>query len=123
VDELAALAGDLWFGCTAHASRGAAICSYSLSTSQRKTSRTLVNALKEKLHQPKLIERFVAKSNQTTSRRNAKGASKKHDLERRVHDSERRVANLTESLAKVGWSDAVAAKLRVERARAWPAQV
>ena len=90
------------FGCTAHASRGAAICSNSLSVSERKASRTFVNPLKEKLDQPDLVERFIAKFKQTTSCRNAKDATEKHDLEQRIHDKERRVANLTESLAKVG---------------------
>ena len=36
------------------------------------------------------------------------------DAERRVHESERRIANLTETLAKLGWSDAIAAKLKEE---------
>lgn len=38
------------------------------------------------------------------------------DSERRIRECERRVANLTESLAKIGWSDALAARLRDEEA-------
>lgn len=38
-------------------------------------------------------------------------------MDRRLRDSERRVANLTESLAKLGWSDALASRLREEEAQ------
>src|SRR4029078_10469030 len=37
-------------------------------------------------------------------------------LPERLRDCERRVANLTEALAKVGWSEALATKLRGEEA-------
>ena len=105
------------FGCTAHYSRGAAICSNGLSLSEKKASRTLVNALKEKLDGPGVIERFVAKFKQRTTTLRSEGSSGKDDSERRVRDCERRVANLTESLAKAGWSDALASKLREEEAQ------
>lgn len=102
------------FGCTAHYSRGASICANALSVSEKKASRTLVNALKEKLDGPEVIERFVAKFKQRTTVLRSEGSAGNDDVERRVRDSERRVANLTESLAKVGWSDALASKLREE---------
>ena len=39
------------------------------------------------------------------------------DLDRGVREAEKRIANLTESLARVGWSDALAAKLAEEERR------
>ncbi len=105
------------FGCTAHYSRGAAICPNALSVSEKKASRTLVNALKAKLDGPEVIERFVAKFKQRTTALRTAGSSTKDDSERRVRDCERRVANLTEALAKAGWSDALASKLREEEAQ------
>jgi hypothetical protein len=39
-------------------------------------------------------------------------STSKDDVDRRVREGERRVAHLTEALAKVGWSDALASKLR-----------
>jgi len=102
------------FGCTAYHSRGASICANGLSVSEMKASRTLVNALKEKLVQPDLIERFVAKFKQRTAARHKEAGSPTDDIDHRVRDCERRLANLTESLAKLGWSDALASKLREE---------
>lgn len=104
------------FGCTAYHSRGASICANGLSVSEMKASRTLVNALKEKLVQPDLIERFVSKFKQRTAARRKEAAGPTDDIDHRVRDCERRLANLTESLAKLGWSDALASKLREEEA-------
>lgn len=105
------------FGCTAHYSRGASICANALSVSEKKASRTLVNALKQKLDGPDLVERFVAKFKQRTTELRSEGSRGKDDSERRVRDCERRIANLTEALAKAGWSDALASKLREEEAQ------
>ncbi|MGO9833550.1 MAG: zinc ribbon domain-containing protein, partial [Polyangiaceae bacterium] len=102
------------FGCTAHYSRGAAICSNRLSVSERKASRTLVRALKEKLDGPEVIERFVSSFKQRTTELRSEGSAERDGVQRRVSECERRVAHLTEALAKVGWSDALASKLREE---------
>lgn len=94
------------FGCTAHASHGASICANALSISEKKASRTLVNALRDKLARPELVERFVAAFKQRTAGRLTEGSGPVAS-ERRVRDCERRVANLTEALARVrighGW--------------------
>jgi len=105
------------FGCTTHASRGSAICSNALTVSERKASRALVDALKEKLDGPEVVERFIAKFRERASALRNEGAPAKDDGDRRVRDCQRRIANLTESLANVGWSDALAAKLRDEEAQ------
>lgn len=102
------------FGCTAHYSRGASICANGLSISEKKASRTLVDALKEKLDRPEVVETFIASFKQRTSELNRENGAGADDADRRVRDCERRIANLTESLAKLGWSDALAAKLRDE---------
>ncbi|HEU4583923.1 MAG TPA: recombinase family protein [Polyangiaceae bacterium] len=103
------------FGCTAHSSRGSAICTNALSVSERRASRTLVDALRAKLARPELVERFVSVFRQRTAARLSEGAQADTMLER-LRDCERRIANLTEALAKVGWSEALAAKLREEEA-------
>lgn len=104
------------FGCTAHASRGAAVCSNALSVSERKASRTLVNALKEKLDRSEFVERFIRVFRERVAARGKQAPDAAEEAERQVHECERRIANLTESLARVGWSDALAAKLREEEA-------
>ena len=103
------------FGCTAHASRGAAICSNALSISERKASQTLVNALRDKLDRPELVERFASVFRQRVVASLAQ-KPQANDWQERVRDCERRIANLTEALAKVGWSEALATKLREEEA-------
>jgi site-specific DNA recombinase len=105
------------FGCTAHASRGSAICANALTVSERKASHTLVNALKEKLDQPELIRRFVSSFANRVASLERGDDSEVQSLERKVRASQVRIANLTESLAKIGWSDAVASKLREEEER------
>jgi len=100
------------FGCTAHASRGSAICSNSLSVSERRASRMLVDALKEKLATPELVQHFTATF--TARAKELANGSSATAIEKRVRDGERRLANLTEAMAKVGWSEALASKLRDE---------
>ncbi len=51
---------------------------------------------------------------QRTATLRSQSPSATEDADRRVRDGERRVANLTDSLARVGWSDALAARLREE---------
>jgi site-specific DNA recombinase len=105
------------FGCTAHASRGAAICPNALSVSEKRASRALVNALKGKLDRPELVERFVAMFRQRSTALRSSNRPATDEIDRRVRESERRIANLTESLAKLGWSDALAARLPDEEAQ------
>lgn len=104
------------FGCTTHYSRGASICPNGLSVSEKRTSRALVDALKGKLDRPHLVERFVARFRERTAAGKNDGSGTCLKVEHSVRDSERRIANLTEALAKVGWSEAVASKLRLEEA-------
>jgi site-specific DNA recombinase len=89
------------FGCTAHTSRGSSICANALSVSEKKASRTLINALREKLGRPELVERFVATFKRRVNERRAAAAATT-DPSRSVRESERRIANLTEAVAKVG---------------------
>lgn len=105
------------FGCTSHYSRGATICSNGMQVSEKRASRALVDALRAKLDGPDVVERFVAKFKQRTASLRSEVSTAGDDLDRRVRDCERRIANLTEALAKVGWSDALAAKLREEEAQ------
>jgi len=90
------------FGCTAHYSRGSAICSNALSISEKKASRTLVHALKDKLDRPDLFDRFVSTFKQRVATLRGESHGDADDADRRVRECERRIANLTEALAKVG---------------------
>ncbi len=100
-------------GCTAHSSRGNAICANALSISERKASAALIDALRSKFGRPELVERFVASFEQRVAERQRE-LPQVPSATSAVEDGERRVANLTEALAKVGWSEALAGKLREE---------
>lgn len=104
------------FGCSAHYNRGAAICANALTLSERKITRALLGALSDVLNVPDIIKRFVEQAQKRIA-----GFEKTHaigsEIDRRVRDCERRIANLTETLAKLGWSDAIGAKLKDEEAQ------
>jgi hypothetical protein len=89
-------------GCTSHASRGPAICPNALSVSEKKASRTLVGALREKLDRPEFIERFIAAFRQRSTELRIETPSASDEADRRVREAERRIANLTDALARVG---------------------
>jgi hypothetical protein len=84
---------------------------------EKKASRTLVNALKEKLDRPGLANPFCQVFKQQAAAKRDEAPSAADEAERRVKDCERRLANLTDSLARVGWSDALAVKLRDDEAQ------
>ena len=74
-----------------------------------------MSALREKLGSPELVERFITSFEQRVALRRKEEAAPSRANDR-VADCERRLANLTEALAKAGWSEALAAKLREEEA-------
>jgi hypothetical protein len=80
-----------------------------MSISEQKVTRTLVHALKQKLDRPELIERFVRVFKERTAARHAERSKVTNETDRRIRESERRTANLTDALARVGWSDALVA--------------
>lgn len=104
------------FGCSAHHNRGASICANALTLSERKITGALLGALSDTLSTPDAVKRFVDQAQRRIARL-AKTDSTDTAVERRVRESERRLAHLTETLAKLGWSDAIAAKLKEEEAQ------
>ncbi len=105
------------FGCTAHYSRGNAICANALTLSENKAQRAIVAAIRAILDQPEAFAHFQAAFRRQVGARSAAGQGAGPDLARSVRDAEKRVANLTESLARGGWSEALAAKLVEEERR------
>lgn len=102
------------YGCTAHWNRGAAICSNKQTVSENKITRALLGALQDTLSHPDVIARFVDQAQRRIAALEKTSARPDDDVERKVREAERRIANLTETLAKLGWSDAIAAKLKDE---------
>ena len=105
------------FGCTAHYSRGAAICPNGLSVSERRTVRVLLDSLKETLESPEVQARFEASFRRRSAELGKVAGRVGNDGQRAIQEAQKRVANLTESLARLGWSEAVATKLAAEEAK------
>ena len=88
------------------------------SVSGRKASHTLVHALNDKLDRPDVFDRFVTTFKQRVASLRSESHSGPDDAG--VQECERRIANLTEALAKVGWSNRSATN-SVKRRLSWPA--
>ena len=104
------------FGCTGHATRGSAICPNGLTISERKLNAWIFNDLQKKLLAPGAVAYFVDAFNRELAKA-AKAPAPTADLDREIAVAERAIANLTDALARVGYSDAIAARLRDEEAR------
>ncbi|MBX3218883.1 MAG: zinc ribbon domain-containing protein [Labilithrix sp.] len=102
------------FGCVAHYSRGATICANNMTISELKVTKALLGALKDTLGHPEFIERFREQAQRRIGAAGKKGTQSDPEIDRRIRESERRIANLTDSLGKLGWSDAIGAKLKEE---------
>jgi hypothetical protein len=107
------------FGCTVNRSRGATVCPNNRTISERKLNRGVIEALKKKLTEPGLIERFragiVRRYDQLEI--DSAAADDARALQRDVADAESRVKNVTAALAKIGFSPALATQLTAEEAR------
>jgi hypothetical protein len=105
-------------GCNANQSRGGTVCANKLTVSEKKTVSGLLGGIGVLLTAPDRMNEYL-----TAVRKRLKQLqAKKPDdssvvLERQVGDCERRIRNLTEGIANVGWTDALAAKLKAEEAR------
>lgn len=105
-------------GCNGNHSRGDAVCANKLSVSERLVVSRLLGSIQELVTTPELLKRFTTGvrkrlEQQQTENRDDKLVA----LERQLRESDRRVGNITESLAKVGWNEAIADKLKEEEGR------
>jgi site-specific DNA recombinase len=105
------------FGCAAHRSKGGAVCPNSLTISEGKLTRALMDALYALLDGPGLKARFVDQFAKRLEARKPTADSERVALETEVAETDARIARLTEAFAKVGHSDALALRLRGEEAR------
>jgi site-specific DNA recombinase len=105
------------YGCTAHWNRGAAICKNKQTISENKITRALLAALQETLAHPDVVRHFVDQASKKIAAMSKTASGAGDDVDRRLRECERRIANLTDGMAKMGWSDALAARLKEEEAQ------
>ncbi len=104
-------------GCAAHASRGDAVCSNGLTVSERKLNEAVVGALRDVLLAPGLLRRFVERFNERVTDARSRPSDELARVESSLHQAEAAVRNLTDALARMGWSDAIQARLQDEERR------
>ncbi|MGQ0504594.1 MAG: recombinase family protein [Myxococcaceae bacterium] len=105
-------------GCTTNNSRGDAVCRNGASISEKKVVTGLLGAIQDLLTTPERIEKFTATVRKRLVQLQVKTTDGKlAALERQERDADRRVRNLTEGIAKGGWTESLAVKLKAEEAR------
>lgn len=81
------------FGCTAHSSRGGAICPNGTTISEKKITEGLIEALRDTLTSPEVQEVFARAFETRLRERGATGS--RAELQRQLEAAQRRVSNAT----------------------------
>ena len=105
-------------GCSANRSRGDAICANNRTVSERKVTQAVVEALRQQLTMPKLLQDFVTAFKKRFTERHGAEAPELAGLERELAASEGRIRNLTDALGKMGFSRAIPRRSGSRR-RSW----
>lgn len=102
-------------GCNVHRSRGPAICPNNSTVSERKVRDSVLGFLREIVAAPDLVARFIKQFEQHYARleKDAPAA----DMAEKIRETEQRVRNLLDALAKMGWSESLAARVKEEEER------
>jgi DNA invertase Pin-like site-specific DNA recombinase len=102
-------------GCNVYRSRGAAICSNNNTISEKKVRDAVLGFLRETVADPALVARFIKQFEQHYAQleKNAPAA----ELGEKIRETEQRVRNLLDALAKMGWSESLAARVKEEEER------
>ena len=105
------------FGCVTHYTRGNAVCTNNKTISEHKIAAAVIKALRTKLLAPRFVERFVQEFKRQVQRQQHDQGGRTSETEKALKEIERRIANVTEAITRVGYSDALAEQLKVEEAR------
>jgi site-specific DNA recombinase len=105
------------FGCTTHNARGPSICPNSLTISERKATTAILGALQDALTDPLLAERFHRSFERRLGELSRAMPTDTAGVERRLQEAEGRIRNVTEAMAKIGYSEALLKQLRIEEDR------
>lgn len=105
------------FGCSARASRGDSICANALTVSEKKLNAAILGALRDTLLEPGLLRRFVERFNARLASAGSKTTGGAEQLDKAIRLAEAAVLNLTDAVAKMGFSEALRERLADEEAR------
>lgn len=107
------------YGCSARHHKGASVCANGLTIGEARLTDALMTALREYFASPE-YEGWLEDAYRANERARARAARHGDTIERLegdVRNAEGRVAKVTEAIARIGYSDPLAAKLRAEEAR------
>jgi DNA invertase Pin-like site-specific DNA recombinase len=107
------------YGCSAHHHKGMSVCSNGLTIGEARLTQAVLDALRSYFASPD-YEAWLEEAYTANERARARAA--RHDdevgrLETAVRAAEGRVEKVTEAIARIGYSEPLAAKLRSEEAR------
>lgn len=105
------------FGCRSHHSRGGSICPNTLTISEMKLNGWLLSGLKDQLLAAGAIKRFREQFNAAVGKQSDTAPSPTAQIDREIFATQKAVANLTDAFAQMGFSPAVATKLKTEEDR------
>jgi site-specific DNA recombinase len=103
-------------GCTTYDRTDGTKCPNNRTVSERKVVEAVVGKIREMLGSPDIAQEFVAAAQRSFREAQHRDGGSSDEAERRVREYQSRVDNLTESLARTGFSAAVAARLAKEEA-------
>src|SRR5207244_1660520 len=92
--------------------RGAAICANNSTVSEKKVRESVLGFLKQTFSDPELVQRFIQRFQEHFAHIE-KGAPAA-ELTEHIHKAEQRVRNLLDALAKMGWSESLAGRVKEE---------
>ncbi|BDG01557.1 hypothetical protein [Anaeromyxobacter oryzae] len=107
------------YGCSARHHKGASVCANGLTIGEARLTDAVVAALRSYFSSPE-YERWLADAYEANQRARARAARRDDEvarLEREVRSAEARVEKVTEALARIGYSEPLAAKLKSEEAK------
>lgn len=103
------------FGCSAHNTRGAAICDNGLTISERRITTALIESMRELFTAPDVVRRMTASI--ASKIEGLSKPSKAKPTTATIAEVEQRIRNLTEALASAPTSAALVEKLCAEERR------
>ena len=103
-------------GCNGHWMRGATICANNKTVSDKKAVAGVVGELKKVLSQPREVAAFLEGFKQRILE-HSKADDGSADFKRRIATTQRNIANLTNAIGKMGFSEAIANRLKEEESK------
>jgi DNA invertase Pin-like site-specific DNA recombinase len=105
------------FGCRTRATRGLSVCGNRLTISERKLNEAVFGELRKMLLEPDMLREVLDAFTEELNRSRRAQPARETSLDAEIATAEKTIANLIDALGRVGFSEALGAKLRSEEDR------